>query len=156
MKRLLFVITFLSVLSLIAGCGSDNTEQRSTFYSTFSIADFVAENDQYLLPESRVLSGTEAGPNEPPYQRHEEMIVQIDPVDVPQFMEALKADTQQAIIDSGARIDGQGGSFQDPTAGPMDYISFRYSQDEINGIINLYGVRGEGSNYTIIMILTEN
>jgi hypothetical protein len=71
-------------------------------------------------------------------------------------MEAIKTDIQQAVLDNGARIEGQGGSFQDPTGNPIDYISFRYRQDEASGIINLYGVDGEGTNYVIIVVITEN
>lgn len=52
------------------------------------------------------------------------MIVQIDPANTSRFIEAVKADTQQAILDSGARIEGQGGSLQEPTGKPTDYISF--------------------------------
>ena len=86
------------------------------------------------------------------------MIIQIDPADVPGFMEAVKTGIAQAIIDSGARIEGQGGSFQDPVGGQtsIDYISYRYSQEGTNGIINLYGVPGEGTNYTLIVVLTES
>jgi hypothetical protein len=73
-------------------------------------------------------------------------------------MEALKTDIAKTILDSGARIEGQGGSFQDPTGdqASLDYISYRYSQNGINGIINLYGVRSDGMNYVFIVLLTEN
>ena len=158
MKRLVFVFVLVSMLCGISSCESADRDQRSTFYSDFSLVTFVAENEEYLIPTSRPLSGTEAGPAAPPYQKHEETILQIDTADVPKFMEAIKTDIAQAIIDSGARIDGQGGSFQDPVVGQadIDYISYRYNQDEVNGIINLYGVRGEGTNYILIAVLTES
>jgi hypothetical protein len=157
MKRLLLVLVFFGLLCGISGCVSTiNQPGRSIFYSTFSIGEIVAKNDSYILPESRNLSGTEAGPAAPPYQKHEEMIVQIDPADISGFMEVVKTDIQQAILDSGARIEGQGGSLQNQTGGQIDYISFRYSQNEASGIINLYGVRSEGTNYIIIIVLTES
>ncbi|KPL05878.1 hypothetical protein AMJ86_10510 [bacterium SM23_57] len=158
MKRFIFVFTLLCMLCLVSGCRSDSGQQRSTFYSTFSIGEIVAVHEQFLLPDSRVLSGTEAGPATPPYQKHEEMIVQIDMDNVPRFLEAIKTDIEQALVDSGARIDGRGGSFQDPVAGQVDidYISFRYSQDKVNGIINIYGIRSEGTNYVLIIVLTES
>lgn len=157
MMRLRFVFILFTLFCLVAGCKSTDEEQRSTFFSNFSIGEIIARNEQFLLPESRTLGGTEAGPEATPFQKHEEMIVQIDTANVPRFMEAVKTDIQQAILDSGARIEGQGGGFQDPVKGQadIDYISFRYSQDEASGIINLYGVRGEGTNYVIIVILTE-
>jgi len=158
MKRLVFVFAILSVLCGVSGYRSAVGEQRSTFYSTFSVGEIVSRHEQFLLPESRVLSGTEAGPAAPPFQKHEEMILQIDTANVPKFMEAVKKDIQQAILDSGARIEGQGGSFQDPVAGQADiyYISFRYNQEAVSGIINLYGVRGEGTNFILIGMITEN
>jgi hypothetical protein len=157
MKRFVFVLLIFVLFFGISSCaGSVTGQERSTFYATFSLGEIVARQEQFLLPEARSLSGTEAGPTAPPYQKHEEMIVQIDPANISRFIEAVKADTQQAILDSGARIEGQGGSFQEPTGGPTDYISFRYSQDEVGGIINLYGVDGEGTNYIIILIITEN
>lgn len=158
MKRFAFVFTLLTMLCLVSGCKSTGGEQRSTFYTTFSIAEIIAENDQYLLPASRTLSGTEAGPAAPPYQKHEETVLQIDAAEVPKFMQAVKTDIEQAIMVNGARIVGRGGSFQDPVTGPVDidYISFRYSMDNVNGIINVYGVCGEGTNYIIIVIITES
>jgi hypothetical protein len=158
MKRLVFAIILLSVLYSLSGCGSADGNQRSAFYSNFSLVAIVAQNEQYLIPGSRPLSGTEAGPAAPPYQKHEETILQIDTANVSKFIEAVKNDIKQAIIDSGARIEGQGGSFQDPVTGQadIDYISYRYNQGEANGIINLYGVRGEGTNYVIIVVLTES
>ena len=159
MKRFVFVLSLFSLLCGISGCASSAENQgRSTFYTTFSLGGIVARHEQFLLPEPRDLSSTEAGPAAPPYQKHGEMTVQIDRADVTKFMEVVKRDIRQAILDSGAKITGQGGSFQDPTGGQaiMDYISFRYSQNETSGIINLYGVRGEGTTYIIIVILTEN
>ncbi len=159
MKRFVLVLSLFCLVCGISGCASPAEKQgRSTFYTTFSLGEIVARHDQFLLPESRDLSSTEAGPDAPPYQKHEEMTVQIDRADVPKFMEVIKRDINQAILDSDAKITGQGGNFQDPTGGQaiMDYISFRYSQDQTKGIINLYGVRGEGTTYTIIVIITEN
>ena len=158
MRRLTLFFTLLFTTCGIVGCRSTGNDQRSTFYSTFSIGEIVSRHEQFLIPEGRPLSGTEAGPAAPPYQKHEEMILQIETANVSRFMEAVKTDIAQAIIDSGTRIDGQGGSFQDPAGGQadIDYISYRYSQSEVNGIINLYGVRGEGTNYIIIVIITEH
>ena len=157
MKRLVLAFILLSMACGISGCRSTKVEKRSTFYSAFSLVEIVAGHEELLLPASRSLSGTEAGPAAPPYQKHEETILQIEAANVSGFMQAVKADIAQAIIDSGARIEGQGGSFQDPASAQagIDYISYRYSQGEVNGIINLYGVRGEGANYILIVVLTE-
>lgn len=158
MKRFTFFLVLFCLVCGISGCRNTKNEQRSKFFATFTIGEIVEENDQYLIPEARSLGGTEAGPNKAPYQKHEEMIVQIDPADRSDFIEAVKTDIAQAIVDSGASIDGQGGSFQNPIGGQagIDYISYRYSQNGANGIINLYGVPGEGTNYTLIVVLTES
>lgn len=157
MKRVDFLFILVVVLCGISGCQRGvNHQMRSVFYSTFSLGEIVTRHEKFLLPESRSLSGTEAGPATSPYQKHEEMTVQIDPANIPSFMEAVKTDLQKALLDSNARIEGQGGSFQDPTGGPIDFISYRYSDVETRGIVNLYGVRGEGTSYIIIVIVTEN
>lgn len=107
MKQFVFVLLLFGLLFGISSCASIVKEQeRSTFYSIFSRGEIAGRHEQRLLLEPRNLSGTEAGPAAPPYQKHEEMTVQIDRANIPDFMEAVKQDVgrlKSACLESWLR-----------------------------------------------------
>jgi hypothetical protein len=156
MKRLAFFFTLLIVICGLDGCGNASREQRSAFFSSFSIGSIVEENEQYLVAGSRISSGAEAGPAAPPFQKHEEMIVQVDTTNVFAFMEAVRSDIEQALTSSGATIHGRGNGGQEGGLADIEYFSFRYSEDEADGVINVWGVRGEGTSFNLIVLITES
>ena len=150
MKRF-FMLCF--VILTLTGCGSsakDNPGSQSVLWDNFSIGTIVEDNVIYLIPGSRQLVGSESGPPEPFTQKQEEMLIQIEPADLPTFITAIRLDIEEAIIDSGASIDGhsQGG-----TTGTSFSISYR--EDNIYGVINIWGAPGEGTNYYLFMMITE-
>ena len=152
MKRFcLFMITISGILFL-TGCRNNTVEPSREFYTNFSIGDIVVDNEGYLLPGSRVLNGSEAGPPEPFIQRYEEINFQIDEANQDKFLSAVKLDIQTAIIDSGATVQGygQGGGTD------SEYFSFEYIQDQIFGTIHVWAVKGPGSNMNMIVLLTED
>jgi hypothetical protein len=95
-------------------------------------------------------------------------------------MQAVRQDIEQALIDNGAEIVGIGGDHPEelermlaeqgitrdtraeerpvrpgaPTEGT--YFTFRYSAGQAEGAINVWGVRGQGTNYTVIVLITES
>jgi len=78
------------------------------------------------------------------------MLIQIEPADLPTFITAIRSNIEEAIIDSGASIDGhaQGG-----VTGASFSISYR--EDNIYGVINIWGAPGEGTDYYLFMMITE-
>ncbi|HEY5729094.1 MAG TPA: hypothetical protein VLA72_04015 [Anaerolineales bacterium] len=156
MKNVLKNLTIWILVLILAGCGStenDNPKSQSTFRENFSIGTVVDDNSQYLLPESRALSGSESGPPMPlvPFeQRQEEMSLQIAPADLPAFLTAVQFGIDEAITNSGATIVGRGSGGVTGTS-----FSISYREDDFYGVINIWGAQGEGTNYYLLMIITE-
>jgi hypothetical protein len=65
-------------------------------------------------------------------------------------MAAIRSDIEQAIIDSDAQILGSEGGPND-----TEHFSFSYSESEIQGTIHVWGIPGEDTNFTIIVLITE-
>ena len=163
MKRCHILIIVVLVILFLTGCRSNASEPTREFYTNFSIGKIVENNDAYLLdsaidssgallPSSRVLIGSESGPPEPFIQRYEEISFFIDPNNQEAFLSAVKADTQHAITDSGAIVEGDGQGGGDDT----DYFSYDYSQDQIYGTIHVWAVNSPDSRMNIIVLLTED
>ena len=152
MKHLTMVILIFIIAIILAGCESEDPEPSREFFSNFTIGEIIAENEAYLLESSRVLSGGSVGPPEPFVQRNEEISVQIEAANIPSFMQAVKSDIEKAVTDSGAQLQGYGtGSIES-----LEYFSLAYSQDESYGTIHVWGVPGEGTEFKIIVLLTED
>ena len=152
MKKLgpmfVLLITFVSLF----GCRqATQTPSQSTFKANFSLNAVAENNKQFLLEEARHSSGAEGGLQEPFVQSHEEMIIQIDPNNLSEFMAAIRSDIEQALIDSDAHMLGSEGGSND-----TEHFSFSYSENEIQGTIYVWGIPGKGTNFTIIALITES
>jgi hypothetical protein len=146
-KKSIFVLALFMLCMILSGCGSA-VPTESTFKKEFSLNAIVEANKQYLLDEARVLSGTEVGENDRFTQRHEELSARIDPADRPAFMDAVRSDIEQALIDSDAHIVGS----ETSSAG---HFSFRYNENGLHGTIHVWGVPGMEADYTVIVLITE-
>ena len=140
------------ILSIsLFGCGSE-APSLSTFMDNFTIGTIIEDNSQYLIPGARQLFSSEYGSPEQPFtQKQEEITLQIESVDLSDFLTAIRSDIEKSIVDSGASIVGR-------SSGGVTGASFsvQYRQDQTYGIINVWGVQGEGTNYTIIVLITES
>ena len=178
MKRLMILILFLIVLCGLGGCGRVSGE--SAFMAGFSIGPIIEANEQYLIAKHTLSGGAVSEPPVPFFQKHEEAIVQIDPSDIPAFIEAVRSDIELGLTRSGAKICGRGGDHpehieqalasqglkirgrtsdrQGQEGGPTDIagFSFRYSDGQVDGAINVWGVRGEGTSLILIVLITES
>jgi hypothetical protein len=162
MKRpaLLFTVVLTALGLVSCGIVSRQTSRgQSTFKENFSIGPVVEAHKELLLEGPRKLSGTEFGPREPFTQYQEEMTVQIDPVNINALMEAIKFDIEEAITSGGAEILGQGGGASPGSENNPDGVtnfSFSYSEDDFYGVIHVWGVRGDCTNFHIIALITES
>ena len=163
MKRFTFSTIILIGIVLLTGCTNAADEPSRAFYANFSIGEIVHQNKDFLLdeavdssggllPGSRIVTGSEAGPREPFIQRYEEINFQIEEGDQAEFMLALKTDIEREIIERGADVKGfgQGGGIG------SEYFSFDYSYDQVYGTIHVWAVRGPEPNMNIIVLLTED
>lgn len=151
MKKIVLTLTLLILSISLFGCRSKAPSQ-STFKADFSLNSLVEANKEYLLEDTRVSSGAEVGPREPFVQNHEELIVQIDPADVSQFLQEMRSEVSMSLANHGASVLGQ------EVNGNKDvgFFSYSYSENDVYGTITLWGVRGEGTNFFLIAIITES
>lgn len=157
MNRLSLIFALIVTFSSLTGCSitSENPPpSQSGFKESFSLGPIVEANEGFLLAGSRGLSGVESGPRGPFVQSHEEMIVQIDPANISPFMGAIRNDINEAITSSGADILGYSGGIGQ---GPDDLtrFSYSYSEGDLYGTIQVWGLRSSGTNFQLIVLLTE-
>jgi hypothetical protein len=159
MKQVALLFAVLIVIGSLAGCGNVDGGTESAFKASFSLGAIVEANKGSLMAGSRISSGTEAGPPEPFVQKHEEMIVQVDPAHGSAFLEGVRSSVEEALIRSGAKILGRGEDARQVSDGePVDptYFWFGYSEDAVYGVMHVWGVPGEGTSLTLIALITES
>lgn len=151
MRKSPLVLTLIILSSSLFACRS-SVPSQSSFKENFSIGTIVVENEHFLIPEARELFASEYGSSDDPFtQKKEEMTLQIEQEELPAFITALRAGVEESILDSGASIVGYG-------SGGVTGMSFsiQYREDELFGVINLFGIRGEGKNFFLIVLITES
>jgi hypothetical protein len=177
-KRWLIFSFVLAVVCGLGGCGDAGRE--SGFLTGFSIGSIIEANEQYLIAPHTVSGGVVSEPPVPFFQMHEEAIVQIDPSHVSAFMEVVRSSVERSLTSSGAKIVGRGGDHpeiieqalasqglairehtgdrqgQEGTLADIAGFSFRYSDGQADGAINVWGVRGEGTSLVLIVLITES
>jgi hypothetical protein len=148
MKKSTFTFALLLLGISLFGCANAALSE-SNFKVNFSLNSIVEANRQYLLEEDRISSGAASGSGEPFAQSHEKTTLRIDPANVPAFMEAVRSDIEQSLLDSGARTLGS-------ESDGNEHFSFIYIENDLHGTIHVWGVPGEESSYTLILLITEN
>jgi hypothetical protein len=148
----------------------------------FCLASLIGANEQYLIAPHTVSSGTVSEPPVPFFQKHEAAVVQVDSSQAPAFMEAVRSDIASDLARSGAQITGSGGDQPElveqalATAGEVAEIrsrqsdhqgrdgsptgitgfSFRYTDGEIDGAVDVWGVPSQGTSFVLIALITES
>ena len=164
MRRTVFSIVVFIVVGGLGGCGNPDRGTRaseSTFLADFSLAPIIEANEQHLIAK-HTISGSVV--SEPPiafFQKHEEAVVELDATNASAFMTAVVSDIEQLLTSSGAQIRGRGrggndGQGPEGTLPNIDYYSLRYSHDRAEGAVNLWGVAGQETNFTLIVLITES
>jgi hypothetical protein len=148
MNKSFFVLAILILSAGLFSCANAAPVQ-STFKANFSLEALVEANRQHLLEHARVSRGAEDGSQNQFTQRHENMTVRVQPDNIPAFIEAIRSGIEQALLENNARIVGS-------EISGSEHFSFSYNQNGLHGTIHVWGVPGEDSNYTIILLITEN
>ena len=164
MRRFILLVAVLVVLASLGGCRNAAGRERpseSAFLASFSLAPILEANEQYLIAK-HISSGDSV--SEPPlgfFQKHEVATVKVDDTNASAFMEAVRSDIEQDLVSSGATIHGRGrggndGQVPEGDLPDTDYYSLRYRQDRTEGAVNIWGVRGAGTNFVLIVLITES
>lgn len=156
MMRQVIVFTVLIAVCALGGCRS--VARESDFMVGFSIGSIIEASEQFLITQESVSGGTVSGPAQPFFQRREEAIVQVEPSDNPAFMAAVQSDMEGALLNGGARIVGREGGRQGPGVSPGEIAEFslRYRDGSIDGVVNVWGVRGQETRLILIVLITES
>jgi hypothetical protein len=128
--------------------------------ASFSLAPILEAQEQYLVARHTISGNTVSEPPTAFFQKHEEAFVQVDPTNASAFMAAVVTSIEQLLTSSGAEILGRGRGGNDGqgpggTLANVDYYSFRYSQDNVEGVVNAWGVSGTDTGFTLIVLITE-
>jgi hypothetical protein len=65
-------------------------------------------------------------------------------------MAAVRSDIEKVLIDSDASILGS-----ESESNGTGHFSLSYRENEITGAIHVWGIPGENTNFTIIVLITE-
>lgn len=145
---LFFVI---SVVMAFGAC-SGPPESKSRFLSSFSARDVIKKS--YDLPkgdgEFRV-SGVETSSvlgSRRIYHRDDSADLRISQSDEPAFLERIKAQIEQQLQGTACKI-------LDVGSGESNY-SIAYTDGKVHGWIDIWGMRGTGDSYRIVITMTES
>jgi hypothetical protein len=183
MQRTTILSLFLIIALALAGCiglPRQGPQSPSAFMESFSIGSVIEANEQYLVAKHTVSSGELFEPPASFFELQELAIIEVDSIQAPPFLQAVRQDIEQALVDNGAQIVGVSGDHperleralaeqgitrdsqrEDRPARPGapedgTHFAFRYSVDQTRGAIHVWGVRGQGTNYTVIVLITES
>jgi len=136
----------------LVGCGRADGPANSAFYSSFSIGKIVEANSSYLSTGASTVSGAEAGMREPFLQRQEAISIPIEAGNAAAFMAAIESSVEEAILSSGAQIEGRGSGGSEAAPG---YFWLAYRQDAARGTIHVWGMPGEEGRMSVVALITE-
>ena len=152
MKRKMFVLISLILLLSNTGCGNVEDapiEPPSSFAEEFSIREILVANGAQIIANS----GREVTESSIPlYHKDEETIVQLDLGNENEFMETVWSRVQSEIRQSGALIHSADKRAQEEA----EHFTCQYSNGEISGLINLWGIRGQDTEFTVIALIVES
>ena len=164
MRRAVLSVVVLLAIGALGSCGDPARGTRaseSEFFTDFSLSPILETNEQYLITRHTISGSAVAEPPTAFFQKHEEAFVQVDPTNASAFMAAVVSDIEKILTSSGAQILGHGrggndGQGPEGTLANVDYYSFRYRQDSVEGVVNAWGVSGTDTSFTLMVLLTES
>lgn len=153
MKRTGLSVILLLLIAFLPGCGItvSTTASPSDVMQSVSLEALISANQGYLISQADLSSATVYEPGIDFFQKEEQAWLELDPVNLSAFMNAVRSEIEQSIASSEAEIIGRGGGGLDDGGS----FSIRYREDEVDGVINVWGVRGEGNSFTLILLITE-
>ena len=153
MKRTGLSIILLFFIASLSGCGIavSTIASPSNVMKSVSLEALISANQGDLISQADLSSTTVFEPGTDFFQKGEGARLQLDPADITTFMDGVRSEIEQSIASSEAEIIGSGGGGLDDGSS----FSIRYREDGVDGVINVWGVRGEGNSFTLILLITE-
>jgi hypothetical protein len=150
MNRRYAQVFVICVVVPLAAC-SGTPETKSAFLSSFSTKDAIEKsfNSPDGAPGFSVNNGgtSESLGSRRVYHRNDRAELTIKEGDESSLLPRIKEQVEQQLGTSGCRINGSG-------SGTGSY-SIGYTDGTAHGWIDIWGVRGIGDRYTIVVTITE-
>lgn len=150
MRRSLALFSLVTA-SIAGGCGGPAKKPPSKFMTTFSPEDAIKRSyvqsegkKQPIVSSSGGLAGS-GGLGITHRSISAELV--FSETEASQFLSKLKSEISDQLRKYGARATGEGAG--------NDQYSLEYSEGAIAGLVEIWGVRGAGDNYRLIIIIAE-
>lgn len=140
----------ISVLAIFGACGAP-TLSRSRFLTRFDAADVIKRS--YAQPDAQQQLSVSSGGTSSALGSHgvyhscDSADLSISMSDEPLFLLRIKREIEQELEHSGGKIVGG-------RSGETNY-SIEYTDRNVNGWIDILGMRGAGDSYKLAIIVTE-
>ena len=151
MREQALLILTVSVVMVVGACTAQPLS-RSKFLTGFSAADVIKESyDQASAAKQSTISAGETSSrlgNRSIHHRDEIADLVISENDEAMFLSRIKGKVEEQLRNSGCRVFGEGSVGN-------NYI-LEYTDGSVNGWIDIWGLRGQGDSYKLVIIITEN
>ena len=153
----ILLLTILPALLLVSGCKSLMNVSSSSFLANFSLEELVKKNRSAfgMICANGGLGGSDSGVSSRSLQQSSSnksasfsCQIGAQSFDEAAFAASLRAEVEEEIIRSGARIMNQG------TLDPAGFY-FEYREGKIHGRINIEGKKSGGTYYSLKASLDE-
>jgi hypothetical protein len=145
------VLFSLVTASIAGGCGGPATRPPSKFMTAFSPEDAIKRSyvqsegkKQPIVSNSGGLAGS-GGLGITHRSISAELV--LSETEAFQFLSKVKSEISDQLRKYGARSTGEGTG--------DDQYSLEYSEGSIAGLVEMWGMRGAGDNYRLIIALAE-
>ena len=141
----------MSVVTAFGACSAP-PESKSKFLSSFSARDVIEKS--YDRPKGEgesTISGGETSSvlgSRRTYHRNDSADLRIIQSDEPSFLQRIKTQIEQKLQGAGCKIVEAG-------SGDSSY-SIAYTDGKVHGWIDIWGMRGPGDSYRLVIVITEN
>lgn len=154
MKNIAIIVLIGAAIWGLNSCGftiNSKDTPESTFLAEFSLGPVIEGQTELLIARNDLSSSSVADRTAGFYQKEETAEVQIEPENISPFIFAVRSEIEDNLQSWGAEIVGSGVGGLQKAPG----YSIRYTLDGKNGVVNLFGVQGDGTNFYLLMLITE-
>jgi hypothetical protein len=151
MREVALLLLTVSVAMLFDACTAQPIP-RSAFLAGFSAADIIKGSyDQAGVQRQFKVSGGASSSklgSRSIHHRDEIADLVINASDEPLFLSRIKGKMEEQLRNTGCKVFSEG-------SGDNNY-TLEYTDGTVNGWIDIFGLRGQGDSYKLVIVITEN
>ena len=151
MREVALLLLVVGVVILVGACNAQPIS-KSGFLAGFSAADIIkgSYDQASAQKEFRLSGGATSSKLGSRSIHHVDEIADlvISESDEPFFLSRVKGKMEERLRNSGCRVSGEGSGDNKHT--------LEYTDGTVNGWIDIFGLRGQGDSYKLVIVITEN